>query len=120
MRAASGIGSSGGNNRDAVSRDAFLVPTGSRYRPVEQATWARERLLGVSSSDALLARDPELQKRVEEADRLRALQALCWHAQPQPVVEVEAVDRLEMTFKQRLGLLSSSSWAALGPLLCCS
>ena len=38
----------------------------------------------------------------------RAAAGLSWSARPAPQVEVEAVDRLEATFRSRLGLLSSS------------
>ncbi len=98
----------GGRGREAAPAGKGRSYGESRYKPVQQASWARERLLGADELQAAAPRDADEQKKIEDSERRRALQSLSWHARPQPVVEVEAVDRLEATFRQRLGLLSSN------------
>ena len=101
------------------------------FRPAQSASWVRERLLGGSSNAAAAARadmhaaedggvgggrhlpsrdaKAEAARRsAEEKARRRAAQSLSWSSRPAPPVEVEALDRLEATFRSRLGLLASS------------
>ena len=62
----------------------------------------------ISLTGARDAEAEEARRQAEGRARRRAAAGLSWSARPAPQVEVEAVDRLEATFRSRLGLLSSS------------
>ena len=96
-----------------MSRDVLPRPgQTSSYKPVEQASWARERLLGQPVGGAPIFDDPELLQQKDEAARRRAVHSLTWTAEPRPVIEVDVVDRIEQTFKQRLGIMEISMGSA--------